>query len=75
MLDSNSAQKIADLNAQIADIEQQIVQNQKRVENLRAKGTDATEPRSAIATLTETLAQLEACKTRLEVQGHGGAGA
>lgn len=75
MLDSNFAQQIADLNAQSADIEQQIVQNQKRVENLRAKGADATELKSTIAALTEALAHLEACKTQLEAQGHGGAGA
>lgn len=66
MLDSNVARQIADLNTQIADTELQILQKQKRVENLLAKGADATEEKSAIAVLSETLARVESRKKSLE---------
>ena len=66
MLDSNVTRQIADLNTQIADTELQILQKQKRVENLLAKGADATEEKSAIAVLSETLAHLESRRKGLE---------
>jgi hypothetical protein len=74
VLDSNISRQIADLDAQIADTELQILQNQKRVENLLAKGADATELRTATAVLTETLVHLEASKAQLEKQQRGNAG-
>jgi len=68
------ARQTADVNAQIADTELQILQNKKRVENRLAKGADVTELKSAIAVLTETLTYLEACKARLHEQRQGSGG-
>lgn len=65
------ARQIADVDAQIADTELRIFQNQKRVENRVAKGADVAELRSAIAALTEVLTCLEACKARLHEQRQG----
>jgi len=62
------ARQIADVSAQIEDTKLRILQDQKRVENCLAKGTDVTELRSAIAVLTERLAHLEACKALLREQ-------
>jgi predicted nucleic acid-binding Zn-ribbon protein len=62
------ARQIAELDAQIADIENRIFQNRKRMENQLAKGGEAVELRSAIATLSQSLADLEARKARLQQQ-------
>lgn len=62
------ARQIADVNAQIAETELLICQNQKRVENLLAKGADVTELKSAIAVLAETLTRLKTRKARLHEQ-------
>jgi predicted nucleic acid-binding Zn-ribbon protein len=59
------AQRLAEVNAQIADIDNQIVQQQKRAENLRAKGADSTEAQAVLATMMETRAYLEAHKAEL----------
>lgn len=69
MHDSDIARQIADVSAQIADTELRIFQNQKRVENLLAKGADVTELKSVIAMLTETLIYLESYKAQLHEQG------
>lgn len=69
-----AAQQIADVDAQIAETELLICQNQKRVENLLAKGADVTELKSAIAVLTETLTCLETRKAGLHEQRQGGDG-
>jgi len=66
--ETDIAHRLAEIDAQIADLELRIVQQQKRVENLLAKGLDATGLRSAIAVMTETLAHLEA--NRAELQRH-----
>lgn len=63
---SDVAQQIADLNTQIAETELQILQIQKRVENMLAKGADPADLKAEIATLTETLAQMESQKAWLE---------
>ena len=67
--DSDIARQIAAVSAQIADTELRIFQNQKRVENLLAKGADVAELKSAIAVLTETLIYLESYKAQLHEQG------
>jgi len=59
-------QRLADVDAQIADIELRIIQQQKRVENLRAKGVDVTGMQSMVAVMSETLAYLEANKAELQ---------
>lgn len=60
------AQRLADVDAQITDIELRIIQQQKRVENLRARGVEVTEMQSMIAVMSETLAYLEANKSELQ---------
>lgn len=65
------AWRIADIDARIAEIELRIVQQQKRVENLLAKGADVSELRKTIAMLTETSIFLEACKADLEHRRQG----
>jgi TolA-binding protein len=65
---TNIARQISDVNAQIADTEIRIIQQQKRVENLRAKGADVTEMQSAVDALAEMLADLETHKAELEQQ-------
>ena len=62
------ARQIANLDAQVASIEDRIFQHRKRMENQLAKGGDAAELRSVIATLSETLTDLEARKARLQQQ-------
>jgi hypothetical protein len=62
------ARQLAETDAQISDLEIRIIQQQKRVENLLAKGGDAADVREVIATLTLTLADLEARRARLEQQ-------
>ncbi len=64
------AQRIAELDAQIASIEDHIFQQKKRVENLLAKGGDVSEPQSVIATLSQTLEDLQTRKAGLEQQAH-----
>jgi hypothetical protein len=59
------ARQIADVDVQIADAEARIFQHQKRVENTVARGGDASELRTTIAGLTETLADLKAQKGKL----------
>lgn len=65
---TNIARQISDVNTQIADTEIRIIQQQKRVENLRAKGADVTEMQSAVDALAEMLADLETHKAELEQQ-------
>jgi hypothetical protein len=65
---SDIARQIADVDAQIASVETRIFEQKKRVENLRAKGSDPTEAQAVIATLGETLTELRTRKVALEQQ-------
>jgi hypothetical protein len=62
------AQRLAEVDAQIADSEIRIVEQQKRVENMLARGLDVAQMRAMIAVMTDTLAYLEAY--RVELQRH-----
>ena len=72
MPSTDSARQIATTDKQIADTEARIIQLQKRVENLLAKGADADDERTEIAELTQTLKTLEARKTQFEQQQQRG---
>jgi hypothetical protein len=59
------ARQITDIDAQIADTEARIFQHQKRVENIVARGGDASELSVTIAALNKARAELEAQKAKL----------
>lgn len=67
------ARKIADTDKQIAVIEARVLQLQKRVENIRVRGADATAELKEIASLKQMLKDLEASKTQLVQQMQSGA--
>lgn len=62
---TNIAQRLAEVDIRIDKIETMIVHQQKRAENLRAKGADPTEAQAVVATMMETLAVLKAHKAEL----------
>jgi hypothetical protein len=62
------AQRLAEVEAQIADTEIRVVEQQKRVENMLARGLDAPQLRSTIAVMKDTLAYLEAYRRELRRQ-------
>jgi hypothetical protein len=66
------AQRLAEVEAQIADTDLRIVAQQKRVENMLARGLDVAQMRATIAVMQDTLAYLEAY--RRELQRHLRAG-
>jgi hypothetical protein len=60
------AHRLAEVETEIADAEIRIVEQQKRVENMLAKGLDVTQLRATIAVMQETVAYLEAYRTELQ---------
>ena len=72
MPSTDIARRIAELDEQIADTESRIFQHQKRVENLEARGADASDLRDVIKTLGETLADLRTHRQKLAQQAQQG---
>jgi hypothetical protein len=64
----NIAEQIADLDARIADTETRIVQQQKHVENLLARGADTANAQSELAVLRERLTHLQSSRAYLEMR-------
>lgn len=69
MRDSDLARQISDLDVQIAETELFILQKQKRVENLLARGAVTTQLAAEIETLSNILTHLEGRRERLRKQG------
>lgn len=65
MPDISVADQIAELSARISETELRIVQQQKRIENLLARGADVADAENALAVLQKTLTDLEAREARL----------